>query len=83
MNAQFQPVSAVWNAFDFLFALALVGVTFGLFMHLVTAMGSMSVQDDVYDLAMYFWYGSLVIVLIFSPFWFFNKLKEWKIYKRL
>ena len=36
----------------------------------------LAVSDPIYDYVNYVYYGSLVVYLIFGPFWFWNRVKE-------
>lgn len=74
--------TAVGKAFDYMIGFALFGLTYWLLTGILVEFQVISVQDDVYTLALYLWSACIVIYLVFGAFWFFNALKEWQIQQR-
>lgn len=70
--------TSVFYAFDYIFSLAIFGFLFTILSLIIIAFANIASSSTLKDFAMFMFYGSLIIFLIFGPFWFFNKLREWK-----
>ena len=70
--------TSVYYAFDYIFSLAVFGFLFTILGFIIVAFAAICTSGDIKDFAQYMWYGTPLIFLIFGPFWFFNKLREWK-----
>jgi len=70
--------TSVFYAFDYIFSIAIFGFLFTIFSLIIVQFANIAASSDLKSWAMFMFYGSLVIFLIFGPFWFFNKLREWK-----
>ena len=69
--------TGVFFAFDYLIGLAVFGFAYWVLNGILPGLQIISVHDVVYKLAMFFWGGSIVIYLVFGPFYFWNRLKEY------
>lgn len=69
--------TGVTYAFDYLMGLAVFGFLFWLLNGILPAFNVFNLGDYVYNLAMFFWGASFMIYLIFTPFYFWNRLKEY------
>ena len=76
-----QPIpsrsTGVFMAFDYLIGLGVFGFVYWLLNGILQVFGALSTKDVVYDICMFFWAAALVIYLVFGPFYFWNRLKEW------
>lgn len=70
--------TSVYYAFDYIFSLAVFGFLWFILNVIISVFAVVNGSSILQDFARYMWYGSLLIFLIFGPFWFFNKLKDWK-----
>ena len=70
--------TAVFYAFEYLFAFVAFGLARWLFDGILPFFQVISKTGTVYTYCNYIWTASLVVFLIFSAFWFWNKLKEWQ-----
>lgn len=71
--------TAVFYAFDYVIGLGVFGFTYWLLNGILPAFQVMSTTGTIYQLAMFFWAGAVVIYLVFGPFYFWNKLKEYNL----
>jgi amino acid transporter len=69
--------TSVYYAFDYIFSIGVFGFLFTILSIIILAFANIAGASTLKDFATYMLYGSLLIFLIFAPFWFFNKLKEW------
>ena len=70
--------TSVYYAFDYIFSLGVFGFLWFIVNLIISVFALASGSGTLQDFARYMWYGSLLIFLIFGPFWFFNKLKDWR-----
>lgn len=71
--------TAVFHAFDYIIGLGVFGFVYWLLNGILPAFQVMSTSGIIYQLAMFFWGGAAVIYLVFGPFYFWNKLKEYNV----
>lgn len=69
--------TSVFYAFDYLIGLAVFGFVYALFNMILPAFRLLSTTGVIYEYANFIWIGALVIYLVFGPFYFWNRLKEW------
>jgi len=72
-------MTAVRSAFDYMFGLGLFGLAYWIYNGIIVEFKGVSSTHEVYDFANYFWWGALIIYLIFGAFWFIRSLKEWDV----
>lgn len=70
--------TSVFYAFDYIFSIAIFGFLFTILSLIILPFAGIVGSSDLKTFAMFMFYGSLMIFLIFGPLWFFNKLREWK-----
>lgn len=68
--------TSVYYAFDYIFSIAVFGFLFSILSVIILAFANICSAGTLKDFALYMLSGSLIVFLIFGPFWFFNKLKE-------
>ena len=68
---------SVYHAMDYIFSLGVFGFMFFIFNLIVQVFATASGNGTLQEFAGYMWYGTLIIFLIFGPFWFFNRLRDW------
>ena len=72
-------VTAVRYVFDYLAGYAVFGLFYWLLNGILVEFKSLAGYADVLDVANYFWWGSLIIYMIFATFWLFRALKFWDV----
>jgi len=70
---------SVRYALEYGIGLAIFGLIYWLLDGILPAFSVISVQDDVYDMAMWSWRAAVVIYLLFGMFYFFRSIKTWKV----
>ena len=70
--------TSVYYAMDYIFSIGVFGFLFTILGFIVSVFISICTTGTLTDFAKYMWYAAPLIFLIFGPFWFFNKLREWK-----
>ena len=70
--------TSVFYAFDYLIGLVVFGFLYGILNLIVFPFANLDSSDSLHDYVLMIWYGALVVYLVFGPFWFWNKLKEWR-----
>ena len=79
-NIPYQPQNrgtAVFLAFDYLIGLGVMGFLYYILNLILPSFEVISATGTVHDLANMIWTGVLIMYLVFGPFWFWNKLKEY------
>ena len=71
--------TSVRTAFEYIAMFMVAGFLIWLLGPILGVFRQQSETGDVYTYANYMWYGIPVIILVFSTFWFFRKLKEWEV----
>ena len=69
--------TSVFHAFDYIIGLAVFGFIYALLNMILPSFEVLSSTGVVHDFANFIWVGALVVYLVFGPFYFWNKLKEW------
>jgi len=70
--------TAVFYAFDYIIGLGVFGFIYLILNGFIPTFQDISSSGAVYDLAVFLWAASLIIYLIFGPFYFWNRLKEYQ-----
>jgi len=69
--------TAVFYAFDYIIGLGVMGFLWGILNLIIPAFAGISAHGTVFEIANMIWIGVLIMYLVFGPFWFWNKLKEY------
>jgi hypothetical protein len=81
MQNIFQPPqnrgTAVFYAFDYLIGLGVFGFVYVLLNMILPAFEVLSSTGQVHDLANFLWTAVIIVYLVFGPFYFWNRLKEY------
>ncbi len=70
--------NSVYYAFDYLIGLMVFGFIYWLLNGILPFFEVMSSGGIVHDLANFLWWFVLVIYLVLGPFYFWNRLREWR-----
>jgi len=70
--------TSVFYAFDYLIGLAVFSFIGGLLYFILPTFMAISTTGLIYNYACYMWTAAFFIYLIFGPFYFWNRLKEWE-----
>jgi len=68
--------TGVMAALDYIFGLGVFSFLYWLLNGILVEFRDVSETGDVYNLASWLWYGSLVLYLVFGAFWLPRKVKE-------
>jgi len=72
--------TSVAYALDYIIGILLFGLVWGILNLAMSPMAVLMEAGDLKTIANIFWYGTLVIYLIFGAFWLPRKIKEWDYY---
>ena len=75
-------MTAVRTAFEYLAMFMVAGLMIWFLGPILGVFRPLSETGDVYTYANYMWYGIIPIIIIFSIFWFFRRLREWDTTRR-
>ena len=74
-------ITAVWAVLDYLAGFFIFGILWVIFDSVLPDIFNYAPQGTVYTLAVFLWRASVVVYLIFGPFYLFGKLKEREVFK--
>jgi len=71
--------TSVKHVLSYLIMFATVGFIYWILNEIVSLFRPLSETGDVYNLANFLWYGSLILLAVLSTYWLIRKIKEWDV----